>query len=196
MKKMVVAVILMCFALIFGLWAWNVAEQRDFDVIFAASGEKAIQWAERAKTDKWVEVVKLELLNGKLTYVPLTKEEIDKQNLSDSTIMVRRWLPGDEGSETLNTLDKIGYSGAGELARNKSEKAATKKRKVFWLSSISVLLGITSIVFLFLRFRSPTRGDFDTRYCPECGTEMEDSTSKFCINCGKALTKEENMRED
>ncbi len=139
MKLEHIAAALIIASIGFGIWAWETANQRDFDVTFSASGEEMMKWAEQAKEDRWVEIVEMKRIDGKLEYVPIPDDEIDAYVGSNDSVLVRRWLEGDAGANLLAGLAAHGYPDAAGAAAEAADDAAGQRSGVYFLAFLSIV---------------------------------------------------------
>ncbi len=123
-----VALALACSGL--GVWAWLLARDRDFHVVFGVSGDKAIEWAEIAKEGGWDEIVTSKFEDGRITYVTVPRNGIDAHVQSENSVLVRRWLPDDEAIEYLDDIDAIGYADPGGSGNEMRKALRSKKTRV------------------------------------------------------------------
>jgi hypothetical protein len=145
MKLEYIVVLLTIAAIGFGIWAWEMAYHRDFDVTFSASGKEMQMWAEKAKDDRWVEIVESKRIDGKLDLVPIPEDEIDAYINSRSSVLVRRWLEGDAGANILAGLASHGYPDAAGAAAEAAGSASSKKSTALWLAFIAFICGAAAV---------------------------------------------------
>ncbi len=139
MKLEYIAAALTIAAIGFGIWAWQTANQRDFDVTFKASGEEMMRWAEQAKEDRWVEIVEMKHIDGDIRYVPVPDDEIDDYVRANDSVFVRRWLEGDTGANLLAGLAAHGYGDAAGAAAEAADDASGQRSTVYFLAFMSVV---------------------------------------------------------
>lgn len=138
---------LVCATIGLGIWAWQTAHQRDFEVVFAASGDEAEQWAEKAKEDRWVELVTMEIVDGQVTHVPVAHDEIDSHVRTNSSVFVRRWLPSDTAAGITGALATHGYPDMAQLAGKRVDAATGQKARATRLTISTVATGVLAVAF-------------------------------------------------
>jgi len=145
MKRWLITLVLACLSLGVGAWAWQVGQARDNDLIFGASGEEAKEWAEKAKHDRWVELVTIEILDHEVVYVPVPNHKIDEQLKIDSNNIFRRWITKKEAASITQMLSSGGLSGMAEHTKDLANEEAAQKSNSTWLAVLSILLGLGAV---------------------------------------------------
>ena len=157
MKYRIILSVLIAATVVLGYLAWRTAHHRGFDVVFGVSDEEAIEWVEKAKHDRWVEIVTLEFADGEMTYQAVPNKDIDEHiRTSDRGILIRRWLPNKEASGMLGGLASHGYPGLGPMADEISASATSQQRKTYWLIAATVVTALASIGYGLLTPRFNT----------------------------------------
>ena len=133
-----------CCTVALGTWAWHTANRRGSEVVFSTSGAEAVQWAARAKEDRWAELVIREVVDGELVYVEVPEDEIDDHVRSDTSVIVRRWLSHDDVAAQFGSL--LGYSGATGAEEEESEAAAAQRSATTGLTVAAVLAALLAFV--------------------------------------------------
>ncbi len=148
MKYWLILSFLICATLVLGFLTWRTADQREFEVVFNASGAEAVQWGEKAKQDRWVQIVTRELVDGEMVYKPVANNGIDAHILSSQDgVLVRRWLPNDQAMNMVGTLATGGYSGIGDLMDETQSNASSQKRNVRLLLVATILFALASAAY-------------------------------------------------
>lgn len=145
MKRWLTPLILACLSLGFGVWAWQVGQARDNDLIFGATGEEAKEWAEKAKNDRWVELVTIEFIDHDVVYVPVPNHKIDEQLKVDSNNIFRRWITKEEAASVTQMLSDGGLSGMAEHTQELEQERATQTSTTLWLGVVSVAFGLGAV---------------------------------------------------
>lgn len=153
MKSWYFTAILTLAAIGLSIWAWKMANNRDFDVSFSASDDEAIAWANKAKEDRWVEIVEWKRVDGKSVLVPIPNDEIDDYVRSHDSIHVRRWLESDNGVNILKGLVGHGYPDAAGLAAETEKDASRKSISTSWLTVAAIVLWIAAVTSTIKRYR-------------------------------------------
>ena len=137
---------LACTAIGLGIWAWRTAQQREFDVVFGTGGDEALRWAERAKEDRWVEIVELKVTDsGKITHVPVPDDQIDEHVRTNKSVLVRRWLSNDAGAGITGLLATHGYPDAAGVAGKTAGAAARQRTRTRVLTLAAVVAGLAAV---------------------------------------------------
>lgn len=147
MKHKIALLLLICATICLGIWTWRTANHREFNVLFGAKGDEALQWGEKAEHDRWVEIVTVEIIDGNVEYVPVPNRDIDAYIRSKSNIIVQRWLPNDQALGVLGTLANDGYSSLRELTGKTSEFSLSQKAKARWLTAATILVGLIALSY-------------------------------------------------
>jgi hypothetical protein len=153
MKSWYFTVVLTLAAIGLSVWAWKMANNRDFDVSFSASDDEAIAWADKAKEDRWVEIVERKRVDNKSVLVPIPNDEIDDYVRSHDSILVRRWLESDNGANILKGLVGHGYPDAAGLADETEKDASRQAIFTSWLTVAAIVLWLAAVTSAIRRYR-------------------------------------------
>lgn len=156
--------VLLCVTVGFGIYAWNIASQRT-PIIWMECDREAVKWAEKAKRDKWLELV---VQDGgaltdegryQLTYGPVPNDEIDDYIGANPCVTIRRWIPIEEMASMAVRLHNSGtHSGTGEWAKETSDEASTQRTKTMWLTITAIVAGVTSVASGVLAWQRTRKG--------------------------------------
>lgn len=145
-RSWIITIILTCCTVSLGIWAWQTSLNNRTYTIHSVSGEEAIQWAKRAKEDKWVEIVELaweekhtldessNMLRQKMYYRSIPKRKIDDYIRVKESVFVRQWTLRKKAANQMNMLDKAGFSNAGKMAEKISNEASKQDRNALLLT--------------------------------------------------------------
>jgi hypothetical protein len=160
MNWRLITIVLACAAIGLGIWARHTAQQREFEIVFATSGDDALRWAESAKKDRWVEIVELEITDsGQVTHVAIPDDQLDEHLRKNDSVFVRRWLPNDAGAGITGLLAQGGYSDMTGMANKTAKAAAWQRIRTRLLALAAVIAGLAAVpsgVLAVRRSRSPT----------------------------------------
>jgi chromosomal replication initiation ATPase DnaA len=155
MKRWLLTLVLACLSLGVGAWAWQVYQARETNLIFGATGEEAKEWAEKAKHDRWVELVTIEIIDHDVVYVPVPNKDIDQQLKTDANNLLRRWLSNQEAASIVNKLTNSGYSQMSEQANTLADESSTQNITATWLAIVSFVIALAAIATGIRTAKSP-----------------------------------------
>ena len=145
MNWRLISIVLACATVGLGIWAWRTAQQRDFDVVFGVSRDDALQWAERAREDRSVEIVELRIVDGRVTHEPVPDDELDEHVRNEETVLVRRWLSSETGAGITGLLATHGYPDAAGVAGETAAAAAGQRTRTRALTLAAVVAGLAAL---------------------------------------------------
>lgn len=146
-KYWLITVALLCITVILGTLAWRAANHREHWVTKTVSGSEALEFAERAKRDKWLELVEFGP-GGEL--IPVPNDRIDDHLRTHKHVVVRRYLSASKTAEMSTTLDALAAYGGGpaaaELAEDMRSDAASVSYQTWGWTIGTVVLAIATLI--------------------------------------------------
>lgn len=161
MKYRTILALLITITLGLGLWTWRTATHREFSVTFGIGDDEAVQWGEKAKHDRWVELVTLEFVDGEMTYVAVPNSQIDEHVRTADSLLVRRWLPSDEAAGMMGSLATHGYPGLSSMAGETAQGADSQQIRTRWMMALTVMSGLIAVGYGFIAGRKRTAANAD-----------------------------------
>jgi hypothetical protein len=146
-KYWLITVALLCVTVAVGTVAWRAANHREHWVTDTVSGSEALEFAEKAKRDKWLELVEFGP-GGEL--IPVPNDRIDDHLRTHQHVTVRRYLSASKATEMSTTLDALAAYGGGpaaaELAADMRSDAASVRYQTWGWTIGAVVAAIATLI--------------------------------------------------